>query len=325
MIGSTFGYFLLSNHVYILNACAVAFLFLALAVTALIPGSLGMEQGKSVPLKNRRSDRDPDTSYHDSDSSQAALMEEGSDEDLISDNESIPNVDSSSMKAPLASMILEAWRSSFRPLKALLHAPKPTSIVLFCFLMNGLAANVTVMLSQYISLTLHWSLAAVNSALGTMALVSAIWLACLPTLRQKFLEPRMSTPQVDLFITQASLIAKIVGYVAIGFALPAPLLVLALCIYTIGIGAYESLVAYGSVTLPKGQTASDFYVGIGLLQLLSGMVGSATWAGLFNLILKNDAVPMGLLFWIGAGVFGVAAQGIALLKKFGAGSTDSTG
>ncbi|KAL9103489.1 MAG: hypothetical protein Q9163_001485 [Psora crenata] len=138
--------------------------------------------------------------------------------------------------------------------------PNPTFTVINIFLINGLAMRVEVLLSQYISLVLHWPLATVNAALALKALVSSLWLFALPTIRKRFLEPRMSTSETDLVITQASLMTNAVGMIGLGFAAPAPFFILALCIYTSGVGLSDSLTAFGTMTLPPGEEIPALYV-----------------------------------------------------------------
>ena len=100
---------------------------------------------------------------------------------------------------------------SLRSLLTMLRAPAPTSTILLIYLLNGLAMRIEVLLPQYTSLLLAWPLATVNGAMALKALISALVLFILPSLRQKYLEPRMRTQQIDLFITQASLVANMLG------------------------------------------------------------------------------------------------------------------
>ncbi|KAL8688781.1 MAG: hypothetical protein Q9224_004800, partial [Gallowayella concinna] len=91
------------------------------------------------------------------------------------------------------------------------------------------------------------------------SLTSALALFSLPSLRRRYLEPRMSTEQVDLFITQMSLVANAVGMVCLGFSASAPFFILSLCLYTSGVGLADSLTSYGTSTLPAGEQIGDFY------------------------------------------------------------------
>ena len=214
--------------------------------------------------------------------------------------------------------LLRSWQSSFYSITHLFRMPNPSFTVLLIFLDYGLATRIEILLPQYISLSLKWPLATVNSALAAKALVSATVLLALPTVRKAFLEPRMSTRHIDLFISQTCLLANIIGMVGLGFAFPAPMFVLSLCIYTSGCGLSDSFTAYGTLTLPPGITTSDFYVRCGLIQTISGMAAAPIWAGIFSLVLRSEVLPMGLPFWICAGLFGLALGGIRILKRWAA-------
>lgn len=143
----------------------------------------------------------------------------------------------------------------------MLRAPAPTSTILLIYLLNGLAMRIEVLLPQYTSLLLAWPLATVNGAMALKALISALVLFMLPSLRQKYLEPRMSTQQIDLFITQASLVANTLGVIGLGMSAPAGFFIISLCVYTSGTGLADSLTAYGTVTLPAGENVSESICG----------------------------------------------------------------
>ncbi|KAL8678516.1 MAG: hypothetical protein Q9186_005152 [Xanthomendoza sp. 1 TL-2023] len=219
-----------------------------------------------------------------------------------------------SLQQPLFSIFLRSWKSSYLSIITLFSVPNPTYTVLLLFLINTFAVRVEVLLPQYTSLTLHWPLSTVNSVLALKSLTSALALFSLPSLRRRYLEPRMSTEQVDLFITQMSLVANAIGMVCLGFSASAPFFILSLCLYTSGVGLADSLTSYGTSTLPAGEQIGDFYVRQGLINTLASMAGAPVWSGFFSLILKNLTLPLGSPFWTCALLFGAAASGVAVLK-----------
>ena len=273
--GSAIGSVLLSHHVYALNVCSLLFFGLAAIFTAFIPGSLGRkDRDISAPKDTSETELMGDELDQEVELSESTSVQYQSEEKVCAPHGTIHKIELTSIQVEIFGTFLHSWQSSLRSFQQLFQVPNPTFTVLLIFLVNGLAARVEVLLPQYISLTLHWSLAKVNSGLAIKALTSAIMLSALPTLRKTFLERRMTTPQIDLFITQVSLIANVIGMIGLGFALPAPLFILALCIYTSGIGLMDSLTAYGAVTLPPGQTVSELYVQTGLIQTIAGMVSN---------------------------------------------------
>ena len=140
-------------------------------------------------------------------------------------------------------------------------------------------------------------------------------LFALPTLRKYYLEPRMSTLQVDLFIAQMSLVTNTIGVIGLGFSSPALFFILALCVYTSGAGLADSLTTYGTYTLPAGEEIPEFYMRTGLITQISAMIGAPLWSAVFSLALRSGSLPLGLPFWICAILFGAGVGGATALRK----------
>lgn len=222
-------------------------------------------------------------------------------------------------KTSITHTLLNSWHSSLLSLLHLFQTPNPTFTTLLILLAYAFATRIEILFPQYISLTQQWSLATVNSVLALKALVSAVILSALPAVRRRYLEPRLTTPQIDLLIMSASLAASVIGVAFLGLGssgLPMPLFILALCVYTGGVGLIDSLTAYGTLTLGAGETTSDFYVRSGLVQTMAGMAGAPAWAGIFRLALKGGVLPLGAAYWICAGLFGIAYAGVEVLKRW---------
>ncbi len=125
----------------------------------------------------------------------------------------------------------------------------------------------------------------------------------------------MSVQQIDLFITQMSLIANTLGVIGLGISAPAWFFVLFLCVYTSGMGLADSLTSYGTFTLPPGETVAEFYVRKGLVTTVASLVAGPLWSALFSLVLSNGTLPLGLPFWLSAGLFGAGFAGVMVLKR----------
>ena len=125
----------------------------------------------------------------------------------------------------------------------------------------------------------------------------------------------MSTAEVDLFITQMSLFANAIGMVCLGFSASAGFFILALCVYTSGMGLADSLTSYGTSTLPAEDEIGNFYVRQGLINILAAMAGAPIWSGLFSFILKRGMLPLGTPFWACTLLFGAGIAGVAALKR----------
>ena len=98
--------------------------------------------------------------------------------------------------------------------------------------------------------------------------------------------------------------------------LPAPVFVGSLLVYTCGIGVTDSLTAFGAMTLPAGVGKDEFFVRIALVQTVAGLVASPLWSVVFAVGVRKGVLPMGLPFWVSAGLFGVALVGARVLGRY---------
>ena len=125
----------------------------------------------------------------------------------------------------------------------------------------------------------------------------------------------MSVQQIDLLIMQVSLFANVLGVIALGVSGPAWFFVLSLCVYTGGILLPDSLYSYGTLALPPGETVAEFYVQAGLVNTVAFMVAGPLWSTLFSMVLRSDALPLGLPFWLCSIFFGAGIAGVTALKR----------
>ncbi|KAL8771940.1 MAG: hypothetical protein Q9194_004743 [Teloschistes cf. exilis] len=229
------------------------------------------------------------------------------------------NIASRRTQHSLARILSRSWRSSCTSLLTLFATPNPAFTVILVLLINGIAAGIGVILPQYTSLLLGWPFAVVNRALALKALISAASLFTLPTVRRLFLGPWFAESggsiAIDLFITQISIIANTIGIVGLGFSAGVPFFILALCVYTSGTGLADSLIAYGTHTLPEGELVADFYVRTGLVGALAALIGGPMWSTALSFVLRSGRIPLGTPFWVCAGLFGLACAGVATLRR----------
>lgn len=212
-------------------------------------------------------------------------------------------------------MLFSAWYNSYRSLLNLLNVPTHLLTVLLVYFIFGLATRAEIILPQYTSLLLSWPLSSVNMIMALRALISALTVFALPTIRKTFLEPHLNTRQIDLFITQFSLIASSVGAIGMGISTSAGFFALSLCIYTSGVGFWDSLTAYGAMTLPPGEKVSEFYARTGLIYTITALTGSPLWSAILNVVLKSDELPFGLPFWLCAMLFCLGVIGVTFLMR----------
>lgn len=186
-------------------------------------------------------------------------------------------------------------------------------------LVNGLATRIATILPQYTSLALGWPLATVNGLIALQALISAASLFALPLVRKVCLEPlyaeRGGSIAIDLFITQVSLVANMIGMVGLGFSAGLPLFIVALSVYTSGAGLGDSLISFGTHTLAEGESMADFYVRTGLVNAVAALIGGPLWSAALGYVIRIEVIPLGTPFWLCAGLFGTAVFGVATLTR----------
>lgn len=134
----------------------------------------------------------------------------------------------------------------------------------------------------------------------------------------------MGTQQIDLFITQTSLLANTIGAFGLGFSTTAAFLILSLCVYTSGAGLADSLTAYGTFSLPENFEVADFYVRSGLIQTGSALVGAPFWSWIFSVIIRTKVLPLGLPFWMCAGFYAASIVGVKALRSFPSRSSEGS-
>ena len=312
--GSSIGALLLSNHVYLLNGLSILCYALTACIAATIPSECGRDaratEGSS-PLLLASGDSDSPFSPPN----RQAIASPADSKVYLFLRLPTRTFRLILHQRSFIRILLHSWQASYRSIFTLFSVPNPTFTVLIVFLINGLAITIETLLPQYTSLVLHWPLATVNRALALKALVSSMMLFALPSLRKWFLEPRMGTLQVDLLITQVSLLTNTIGVIGLAFSAPAASFILALCVYTSGIGLADSLTAYGTFTLSPGEKVSEFYMRTGLINTIAAMIGASLWSAAFSLVLRSGFLPLGVPFWMCAALFGAGVGGAMALGR----------
>lgn len=297
--GSLIGSLLLTHHVHLLNGFSIACYALTACVSLNLPSYCGRD--KQDDENSRLVIPDEDDDHYDS-------LRSSSDGTTVLSRDI--RVESS-----LFRILLKSWLVSYRSFLSLFSTSFPTSTVLLIYLLNSFAIRIEVLLPQYTSLLLSWPLATVNAGMALKNLISTIFLFTLPTYRQIYLKPRMCGPQIDLLVTQMSLVANTLGMIMLGVSAPAWFFVLALCVYTSGMGLADSLSSYGTFTVPAGESVAEFYVHMGLINTIASLVAGPLWSALFTAILGSGKLPLGLPFWLCAGLFAVGIAGVTVLKQ----------
>ncbi|KAL8671124.1 MAG: hypothetical protein Q9168_004369 [Polycauliona sp. 1 TL-2023] len=283
---SALGSALLSRHVFLLNGLGVFCSMIALAVTALLPPQLG----KASAALNA----------DDTSATESLLLDDADPQSAPTTRPVVKSRDDINIHR----ILWDSWRFSLHSITTLFRVPRTTFAILWIFLLYSFTTRVGVLNNQYISLTLGWSLATVNSLQAANGLLSAVILFIIPVVRKSYLEPTMKHQQIDMMLVEVSLLLNAIGVAGFGISSLPPLLIIALATYASGIGVYDSLTTVGITSLTGDQTAGDFLVRSILVTTLGGLVAAPLWSTLFSLCLKSDTLPTGLPYWISAAMFG---------------------
>ena len=217
---------------------------------------------------------------------------------------------------------MTSWRSSITSLATLFSIPHPALTVVLLVLVHNLAMNVEVLLPQFTSLNLQWTLASSNdSAVALKSFLAALVLISLPTLRKRLLEPRLATAQIDLLIMAASTAACILGALGLGISTAPVTYIISVCLYTAGQGLADSMIAYGTTILGPTQTLSEYYVRTSLVQTIAAFLGGPLWSTFFALILRSRALPLGTPFVLCSLMFCVIMMGVKALHSWTEGAS----
>ena len=125
----------------------------------------------------------------------------------------------------------------------------------------------------------------------------------------------MSVQQVDLLVVQILSVVNTLGVIGLGISAPAWFFILSLCVYTSGMGLGDSLLSYGTLTLPVGEEVAEFYLRTGLISTIAFLTAGPLWSVLFSMVLRSGVLPLGLPFWVCAGLFGAGTAAVMALKR----------
>lgn len=281
----------------------------------LIPSHCGRDSKLAADAVPILSPVEDDESPPMSPKGQASFLD---DQETNCENETFQSNPPSSHQHSLRRILLNSWHASYISLITVLRVKNPTFTIVLIFMIHGFAINIQVIVPQYTSLVLSWPYAEVDAAIALKHLVAAMVIFCLPVFRKTYLEPHLSTPKIDLLIIQGSLSLNIIGMVGLGFSgvfASTGLFITSLCIYNSGIGLADSLTSYGTYNLAPGQTVADFYVRLGLINLIASLAGAPLWSGLFSIVLQSKILPFGLPFWMCAVLYGTELGAVGALRK----------
>jgi hypothetical protein len=190
----------------------------------------------------------------------------------------------------------------------ILSSPFCRTTMLTYFLLS-FANAIDNIFAQWSSLTFSWILADVNAVNSLGTLVSFIVLLSLPTL-SSIIKPHFGgcSSKVDFFMVKASVIAWGVGVLLMSLAPTRHLLIAAVVVGNFGAGAYDALRGFVTGLLGGKDEIEQFYVGIGIMETVGGMLGTVAWSAVFREVVGPGKwvlrVPFGLCAVLMVGALG---------------------
>lgn len=218
-----------------------------------------------------------------------------------------PTTKQTSILITLSNSLLGNMTHTITLFKQIIHSSPFCHTTMLTYFLLSFANAIDNIFAQWSSLTFSWILADVNvvNSLGT--LVSFIVLLSLPTL-SSILKPQFDncSSRVDFFMVKASVIAWGVGVLFMALAPTRKMLIAAVVVGNFGAGTYDALRGFVTGLLGGKEEIEEFYVGIGIMETVGGMLGTIAWSAVFREVVGMAQwvlrVPYGLCAVLMVGV-----------------------
>ncbi|CAL3971434.1 unnamed protein product [Diplocarpon coronariae] len=186
------------------------------------------------------------------------------------------------------------------------------------FFMFRAGTSIDVLLVQWPSITHGWVIAQVNAITAYEMSIASATLLVLPALSHRFLKPRLggSILEVDLFVTKISTLAHSVGIVAMGFAPGRFSYILGITVWKVGFGMTDALRSYVTGLATSTEQVEQLYLGIGTVEMLAGIIATASWSGIFSQVVGKGYLLTRLPFVGSSVVFLGCLACICALGRF---------
>ncbi|KAE9371225.1 hypothetical protein N431DRAFT_491624 [Stipitochalara longipes BDJ] len=275
----------LSGVLYKLRAAQLFATFFAMALSSYLLRKKSLLQDHVQTAKEKIVDYpsiDPDA-------------EDSEESEIISllTNTPPPTTGNTSILVNVGSSLLENMSHTITLFKSIIRSSPFCRTTMLTYFLFSFANAIDDIFAQWSSLTFSWILADVNAVNSLRTLVSFIVLLSLPTL-SSIVKPHFGgcSSKVDLFMVNASVIACGVGILFMALAPTRELLILARV----------------SGLLGGKDEIEQFYVGVGIMETVGGMLGTVAWSAVFREVVGVAQwilrVPYGLCAVLMVGVLG---------------------
>lgn len=196
----------------------------------------------------------------------------------------------------------------------ILISPPFTRTTLLSYFFLTLGLNVSIIFTQWSSITYNWVFADVASVSSFQMVVSGLVLVSLPFITSALMRQQRfrfeASSHVDIFVVKTSVVLNALGLVLIALAPTRAAYVGAIAVYTLGSGVFDALRSFvtanaGIVVGGEGGGLGELYLAIGMVETIGNTIASMGWGGAL-------AVVLGRGYWVERSLF-VAAAGVLMV------------
>lgn len=189
--------------------------------------------------------------------------------------------------------------------REMLYSSPLTQTTLLAFFAFRSGTSIDVILKQWPCITHGWVIAQVNAINAYEMSVAFLILLTLPAISRRFLQPRFggSVLGVDLFVTKICTLGHCVGVIFMAFSPNRAGYILSITVWNLAYGMTDALRGFVTGVAKSKEEVEQIYLGIGMAEMIAGIVASAAWSSLFAEVLGSGYLLTRLPFVGSAVVF----------------------
>ncbi|EKD18323.1 hypothetical protein MBM_03316 [Drepanopeziza brunnea f. sp. 'multigermtubi' MB_m1] len=189
--------------------------------------------------------------------------------------------------------------------REMLYSSPLSRTTLLAFFSFRAGTSIDVILKQWPCITHGWVIAQVNAINAYEMSVASVILLTLPAISRRLLQPRFggSVLDVDLYVTKICTLGHVFGVIWMGFAPGRVGYILAITLWNLSYGMTDALRSYVTGVIRNKEEVEQLYLGIGMAEMMAGIIASAAWAGVFAKVVGSGYLLTRLPFIGSAIVF----------------------
>lgn len=191
---------------------------------------------------------------------------------------------------------------------------KPVLLLLTAFLVYRLSRGSSWFLAQYISTRYSWTLAQSNFLVACRPIVSIpLFLWGLPCLKSRFLNPRRSSTEKDLWLARRSIFCLTIGTLGIGLSPSIATLIPSMMVQCLGSG-FVFLTRSIITTLVERDETARLFTAIEIIQAVGNVFASLSITTVFQIGLRLGGVWIGLAWMMTSTLFCLVGVAIWIFR-----------